>query len=550
MNDAGWPPLETCGQRPEWPVLTWLPILLGLLASATVALASCPVPRSRPISASGALLLAIASVVGTVGVGAAAFAACATMVAHRGLQVRVRKVLPIFCGVAAWMTPTLAFYLRDSLWAVPAAFVMAALGSRLIYGYHLSTGAREAGPAIPEQPVPELFSTKRRPALTFSAYLLQLAILSVVAEMAHPATFLMGAAILVISFFQQNARALTQLPSQSTSREEARPATTLALAILLVGASLTPYLAMPSEYANAANMSATLHRSMARTTASSAGSKANLFQRATAFIRTLMGEDLHAGGQDQHQAGPLTDRPYPALQALFGDHKTPPESELGSQRKKALRGRATVLVPEDASPGVILRPQVEDSVAIVPPSPRRWTFDVKPGPSKLDQPSIPFYGAYWFFRTEDRTLPVDAVELRGDPALTSFKTTDFTPMTMEARQNFGSLIELSCCRALELVIANGDRRPGTVALELILTNTRLPGQPSQSLGIVPVNSTLRWFPGDERPPVKEILTFPLPAQLAIQSFDEAIIRFVLQSPREPWSAKIAIERFRLIPREL
>jgi hypothetical protein len=177
-------------------------------------------------------------------------------------------------------------------------------------------------------------------------------------------------------------------------------------------------------------------------------------------------------------------------------------------------------------------------------------MDGKPNQQRADPVSIPFYGAYWFFKASDKTLPADAVESRGDPASTSFKTTDFTPISMEARQNFGSLIDLSCCRAIELVISNGDRRPGTVAVELILNNTRLPGQPRQSLGILPVNSTLRWFPGDDRPPVVEVLGFRLPAQSAIQTFDEAIVRFELRSPRQQWSAKIAIEKFRLIPRTL
>jgi hypothetical protein len=112
------------------------------------------------------------------------------------------------------------------------------------------------------------------------------------------------------------------------------------------------------------------------------------------------------------------------------------------------------------------------------------------------------------------------------------------------------IVGIRSCKAIELVISNGDRRPGTVAVELILTNMTLPCEPHQSLGISPVNSTLRWFPGDDRPPVKEVLTFRVPAHAAIQSFDEATIRFELRSPREEWSAKIAIENFRLIPRGL
>jgi hypothetical protein len=218
--------------------------------------------------------------------------------------------------------------------------------------------------------------------------------------------------------------------------------------------------------------------------------------------------------------------------------------------KKSKNRTSTVIVTGDSYPGMILRPEIKDYVRIVPPLARRRVSDGKPNERREDPVSIPFYGAYWFFRVSDKTLPADAVESRGNPALTSFKTTDFTPICMEARQNFGSLIDLSCCRAIELVISNRDRRPGTVAVELILRNTRLPGQARQSLGILPVNSTLRWFSGDDRPPVVEVLSFRLPAQSAIQRFDEAIIRFELRSPRQPWSAKIAIEKFRLIPRVL
>lgn len=182
------------------------------------------------------------------------------------------------------------------------------------------------------------------------------------------------------------------------------------------------------------------------------------------------------------------------------------------------------------------------------PLPRRRVFDGNPNERRANPVSIPFYGAYWFFRASEKRLPAGAVELRGDPASTSFKTTDFSPISMEARQNFPSLIELSCCSAIELVISDGDRRPGTVAVELILTNTTLPGEPHQSLGIALVHSTQHWFPGDDRPPVTEVLSFRLPAHLAIQSFDEATIRFELRSPRERWSANMAIEKFRLVAR--
>jgi hypothetical protein len=121
---------------------------------------------------------------------------------------------------------------------------------------------------------------------------------------------------------------------------------------------------------------------------------------------------------------------------------------------------------------------------------------------------------------------------------------------MEARQSFGTLIDLSCCRSLELIISNGDRRPGTVSAELILTNTRLPGKPQQSLGERPVISSLHGSAGADHPPVTETLTFRIPPHPAIPSFDQATVRFQMGSPHERWSARVAVVKFRLIPRGL
>lgn len=545
IKDAGRPPLDNYGELDQSPVLIWLPIFAGLLASGIVALAFCPVPRLPTLSATQALFLGVAYVVGTVVIGAGVLAICNAVVAKRGVEVSIRRVLPLFSCVVAWITPTLAFYVRDSLWAASGAFVLAVLGSRLIHRYQWAASVRDMYAATAEQQVTESFQTARRASLTVAVFLLQFAALSIVAEMPRPATVLIGCAIFVIGLFPESAFACSPSHSQSTSPKAGRFAMTLGVAIILVIGSLAPYLAMATDDANSADTTPTTHRSLA---AKPAGPKASFLQFATSFLRRLLGEDLQATGQEGHAGRKPVDRPYRALQALFGSSETAGGSESSFAKKKSNKGKPTALVSEDVSPGVILRPKVEDYLKILPPLPRRWTLGGRPTTRAPEQVSIPFYGAYWFYRSADETLPPDAVEVRGDPASTSFKTTDFTPISMEARQNFGALIDLSCCRAIELVISNGDRRPGTVAVELILTNTRLTGEPSQSLGISPVNSTLRWFPGDDRPPVTEVLTFRLPAQSAIQRFDEAIIRFELQSPRERWSAKIAIEKFRLIPR--
>jgi uncharacterized membrane protein YidH (DUF202 family) len=546
LNETGRQLFAVYGQHGQSPVLTWLPILLGLFASAIVALALCPLPRSDNLSAARALFLAVAYVMETVGIGAGVLAASGTVLGWRKSELSGWWVLPIFGSVAAWMTPLVAFYRRDSLWAALAAFVLSMFGSRLIYRYHLATRALEMFPSFESQ-ITELPPTTRLTSLTFAVLVLQLGVLSIMASMAHPATILIGIAIIVISLFRQTA-SQSQVESQFP-KPVLRFSIMLGLAIILVAASLTPYLAVPSE--DASTTDATTEHSTAKAAGSSAKRKASLLQSVGSWFRRFLADDPHAGAKGRPGDGASSSpRPYSALQALLGEGETASGSESSSLKKKLNKGNSTMLVEDDAVPGIILRPKIEDYVTIVPPLPTRRVFDGKPNDRRADRVSIPFYGTYWFFRASEKTLPADAVELRGDADSTSFKTTDFSPISMEARQNFGSLIELSWCSAVELIISNGDRRPGTVAVELILTNTTLPGQPHQSLGLAPVNSTLRWFPGDNRPAVKEVLTFRVPAQAAIQSFDEATIRFELRSPRERWSAKIAIEKFRLISRGL
>jgi hypothetical protein len=116
---------------------------------------------------------------------------------------------------------------------------------------------------------------------------------------------------------------------------------------------------------------------------------------------------------------------------------------------------------------------------------------------------------------------------------------------MEAHQNLGKLIDLACCREIRIEIQNADRYPGTVSMELVLENSR-EGQKGQvSLGSAPVTSTPSGPTGE---PMKETLTFPIPSRTPIRQFDELTIRFPRMKNRIARSAKIAIQRFVLIPR--
>jgi hypothetical protein len=192
--------------------------------------------------------------------------------------------------------------------------------------------------------------------------------------------------------------------------------------------------------------------------------------------------------------------------------------------------------------GIILLPEREEHTTLVPPLPSmpRGLFD-----SRHRNPlTIPFYGAYWFFKLPDTKPPPTSLRTHGTPIEMTFYAPDSRPLVMEAHQNLGKLVDLACCREIQIEIQNADRYPGTVSVELVLTNTREGQEGSVSLGSAPVTST----PGDPDSRMRETLTFPIPSQTAISQFDELTIRFPRRRTRVFRSAKVAIERFILVPR--
>jgi len=109
---------------------------------------------------------------------------------------------------------------------------------------------------------------------------------------------------------------------------------------------------------------------------------------------------------------------------------------------------------------------------------------------------------------------------------------------MEAHQKLDPPVSVHCCSQIQLTIQNTDQYPGTVELELILIDTTVPINLVQSLGTLPAGSP---SPGEQT------LTFPIPPVTALQKFDEIKVVFHRAQLRVDKSAKIAIERFVLVP---
>jgi hypothetical protein len=190
--------------------------------------------------------------------------------------------------------------------------------------------------------------------------------------------------------------------------------------------------------------------------------------------------------------------------------------------------------------GVILWPEVKPYATLIAPMPQGTALT----PGVAQRPyGIPFAGEYWMYRWPFAHPPQNSLRERGSPAELSFSTTDRRALQMEAHHKLDQSIATDCCRAIQVEVRNADRYPRTIALELYLV-----GRPRQMwLGKAAVESQPK-VSGDTVTPVLETLEFAMPVAPAIAEFDEFKLVFSRAQARMDKSAKLAIERFVLMPR--
>jgi hypothetical protein len=170
------------------------------------------------------------------------------------------------------------------------------------------------------------------------------------------------------------------------------------------------------------------------------------------------------------------------------------------------------------------------------------------GPAAPQRPwSIPFSGEYWLYRWPFAHPPQNSFRHRGDPTGMSFSTTDHRPLQMEARHKLEQAVATDCCSSIRLELHNADRYPGTIAIELYLIDRHTGREFQMWVGRAVVNSR-PIISGDDVRPVNEILEFPMPPSIPIAQFDEFKMIFSRDRSRSDKSAKIAIDRFVLMPK--
>src|ERR1700761_1031145 len=194
--------------------------------------------------------------------------------------------------------------------------------------------------------------------------------------------------------------------------------------------------------------------------------------------------------------------------------------------------------------GVILTLPIKPHPRIQPPT----VSDLTNLSSALAKPVIiPFDGVYWYFKQPDTRPAADAHIQRGDPIQANVRSTDFRALAMEAHQTLLDPISGDCCRALRIDLLNGDSRPGTIRIEILLRDTS--GTPGSSLllGSIAIPSSQLQHIALDRPPVHESLRFQMPAKAHGKRFDEITVIIKPSSERALAGSKIAIQNFVLVP---
>ncbi len=185
-------------------------------------------------------------------------------------------------------------------------------------------------------------------------------------------------------------------------------------------------------------------------------------------------------------------------------------------------------------PGVVLLPELKPHVLLVPVPTSPAVFS-----AALTRPvGIAFSGEYWLFRPPRTRPPLRSFIRRGNPAEISFHTTDGTPLNMEAHQKLDPPVELRCCSGIQLALSNTDHSPGAISVELILIDNEPVRSQFASLGAVALESSATF---------SQTLNFAIPHTIDLWKFDEFRVVFHRDIIRMDRSAKIAIERFVLVP---
>ncbi len=479
--------LDLVGTSALKPVPRWLPPAGGLFAAAVVAFFVCPWPVGHSLTLGALVGIALVSLLEV-------FLANAVSVWSLSVKppgttgLEALRLLPSKSLPTLWLAPLALFVRENSPWAVVIAAVLAA---SLVESFR-TPPARTESQRLPVSADGALFSLpESSPHFRRQAWGMFAAVCAQAGALAAFADLPFAAALLIGLSSGIWMWAFTKYApgNYSTSQSRSRALSIVALTIILTAAGLIRYL--PHSYG--------------------------------------IGGFGIPGRQQARGGSPQGERIGQTYRRRTSDGSTAPAS------------------PGD--PGIILWPEKMTHTKLVAPLPAMGNGLLASHRSAAPL-VIPFGGAYWFFKAPDVHPPQTSRQAQGSPDVLNIRSTDRRPLSMEAHDNLGSMIDLDCCSRIQIAIRNADRYPDTVSMELVLVNTAIRGKPSLSLGSLTVKSTRPWRLYEERKPASETLNFAIPAHAPIRRFDELMVVFRLDASRADAGPKIAIDRFVLVPRGL
>jgi hypothetical protein len=195
--------------------------------------------------------------------------------------------------------------------------------------------------------------------------------------------------------------------------------------------------------------------------------------------------------------------------------------------------------------GIVLWPPPKKKTEIVPPTPRVHSFAI----GRAAKPVvIPFDGPYWYFKSPSIRPGLRAHIAHGNATDVTIRSSDWWPLLMQAHQNLGLPIDLNCCSEIDVAITNADTRPGVITLALRLTDSLSAAKSIQTLPDQTILSTVAAQIPINRPPVKEILRFPIPHAASMRQFNQIDVLYHPARDRARGAARVSIQSFTLIPK--
>ena len=516
-------------------------VALGFIGAFVATLLGAAVSPGGPLGAINVFARAVIYVLLVFATTAAA-AYWGVVVRPDGRRIHAREVALRTAATAIWLPPLLMFSRQKSwfvavIWAVLVveAARLIAFVARMLHDDEALPQTQSYGPSfsVLKQDFPYGISI-------VGALTIQGAMFSAVGGHAVLASLLYLVGTVAIAYRTSNL--FQDLPALNNNTLRRRIPAALLTAMFLIVFAWLPNIAVRRGSGfggNSEGTAATGRRSTGAYQSTARGTrKANDVEAGIASaIARLRALFIPGGSESPGDSLTIAKRFLDSTFAQPSDGASTPVK----RRENTKLGSAVVVV-SPVFPGVQLYPEAKPHPRLVaPPLPATSGFGV----ARPDPLSIPFDGVYWFWRGPSDRPPTNSVVMHGSPSARFFRSTD-GGMSMEARQNLGFMVDPKRYGAIEILFENADPFPNTVSILLKIRNTTAPGKPILSLGMeglsAPASSLASGAATTQR------LRFRIPSAIPIGSFDELTVSYYLKGARNDRSARIAVDRFRLVPR--